>query len=401
MPQLTEAFLRKRSSELLVEKTADVTIFDAQKEKQFPLFETKEVKFGNILGKGGFCTVYNVNDVRLNNDQGDQQQNGKSADDFNENEFFTITQDRRYIHENFIRVSDGKHRYAIKKLSRGLFDMGDPQHFVCGVIDLAMEVKFLSVLRHPHIIKMRAMADVHHCSDDFFILLDHLDMTLSKKVATWKKNLPSGFGSGVRKKKEEQFCERLMVGYDLCSGVAHMHNNKIIYRDVKPDNIGFDVRDDVKIFDFGLATEMTAGRRVEGTNTYALTKDTGSPRYMAPEVFKGIPYNEKCDTYSLGVILWQCLELAVPFEKMNIKQMTKDVYRGKVTPKMNSKWSPRIKDLLNNLFLRDFSKRYSCEQIMEILRQEIGEMDGDLMGELDVSNRTEASIAANVKKLRL
>ena len=123
-------------------------------------------------------------------------------------------------------MRDGKHRYAIKKLTPGLFDNGDPHHFVCGVIDLAMEVKFLSVLRHPHIIKMRAMARVNSCSKDFFIVLDRLDETLTKQVSIWKKEMPSGIGPGAKKKKEEFFCERIVVGYDICSAVGHLHEKR-------------------------------------------------------------------------------------------------------------------------------------------------------------------------------
>jgi len=142
-----------------------------------------------------------------------------------DSEFFVVSQDRQYISDNFIRERDGKHRYAIKTLTPGLFKKGgDPQHFVSGVIDLAMEVKFLSILRHPHIIKMRAMANVDHCSKDFFILLDRLNVTLTKKIDIWKKEMPTGFGK--KEAKEEFFCERLIVGYDICSAVAHLHEHK-------------------------------------------------------------------------------------------------------------------------------------------------------------------------------
>ena len=53
----------------------------------------------------------------------------------------------------------------------------------------------------------------------------------------------------------------------------------IVYRDLKPDNIGFDVRGDVKIFDFGLAKEFNPANVLDD-GTYKLTGDTGSPRYM-------------------------------------------------------------------------------------------------------------------------
>lgn len=390
MPALTESFLRKRSGQLLVEKTTSVTIFDSSKEERIPLLSPNEVEFGKILGKGGFCTVSTLENVTLNDENQSDNRRNRQQSTVTEQEFFTTIQDRTYISDNFIRGSDGQHRYALKKLTPGLYEKGDPQHFVCGVIDLAMEVKFLSVLRHPHIIKMRAMADVHHCSSDFFILLDRLNLTLTKQVETWKKEMPSGFGN--KKKKEELFCERLIVGYDICAAISHLHEKKIVYRDLKPDNIGFDVRDDVKIFDFGLATEMVEGRRVEGTNTYLLTKDTGSPRYMAPEVFRGIPYNEKCDVYSFSLILWQILELTPPFLKFNLSKMNKDVYNGKAVPKLNSKWNDNLKELFNSCWSRDFSSRPSCEEALETLRNEIAKIDGDATGLLDISNRTELSM---------
>ena len=180
-----------------------------------------EINFGRVLGKGGFCTVSTVDGVVLNGDKNSTRQPSS-----NENEFFTVTQDREFISNNFIR--DGKHRYALKKLTPRLFEDTDPQHFVCGVIDLAMEVKFLSILRHPNIIKMRAMADVGTCSKDFFIVLDRLDLTLGEQVKLWKKEMPSGFGPNVRKRKEEFFCERLIVGYDICSALSYLHKHKYV-----------------------------------------------------------------------------------------------------------------------------------------------------------------------------
>jgi serine/threonine protein kinase len=72
----------------------------------------------------------------------------------------------------------------------------------------------------------------------------------------------------------------------------------------KPDNIGFDVRGDVKLFDFGLSFEITEDlSAVEGM--YELSGNTGSLRYMAPEVALGNPYNHKVDIYSFSILFWQ------------------------------------------------------------------------------------------------
>ena len=73
-----------------------------------------------------------------------------------------------------------KKAYSEKEEERG--------EFVAGVTDLAMEMKFLSILKHPHIIKMRGIASVHPCQESFFIVLDRLYETLQQKVDdTWTK----------------------------------------------------------------------------------------------------------------------------------------------------------------------------------------------------------------------
>ena len=72
--------------------------------------------------------------------------------------------------------------------------------------------------------------------------------------------------------------------------------------------------------------------------------------------------------------------------------METKIYRGKETPKVNAKWPEKVKDVLKNCWFRDMSKRHSCEQVNEILKSEITEMDGDAAGDLDISNRTGISI---------
>ncbi|ACI65481.1 predicted protein, partial [Phaeodactylum tricornutum CCAP 1055/1] len=102
--------------------------------------------------------------------------------------------------------------------------------------------------------------------------------------------------------------------YDLASALKYLHDLNIIYRDLKPDNIGFDVRGDVKIFDFGLAREYDRSISTSADGTYKMTGDTGSPRYMAPEVALEKPYNNSVDVYSFAILTWQILEMAMPFE---------------------------------------------------------------------------------------
>ena len=76
-----------------------------------------------------------------------------------------------------------------------------------------------------------------------------------------------------------------MVGNKISESERFASQKGYVFHDIlylQPDNIGFDVRGDVKIFDLGLAKELSCSKD-NGDGTYQLTGDTGSPRYMAPE----------------------------------------------------------------------------------------------------------------------
>ena len=81
----------------------------------------------------------------------------------------------------------------------------------------------------------------------------------------------------------------------------------------KPENIGFTKEGVLKLFDFGLAKELKPHRRLPD-GTYQLTGNTGSRRYMAPEVAGVRPYNLSVDAYSFGILLWELSALEKPFD---------------------------------------------------------------------------------------
>lgn len=384
-------FLNLRAKEIVEEKTVNSKIFDLDAEAAMPRFERNELQLGNVLGKGGFCTVNEIKKVIPND--GSTQAHVVEEDDDEFGADFTpgnITQDRNYIIKRYRRGKDA--RYAIKKLSDDIDH--DPQHYVAGVIDLAIESRFLAVVRHPNIIKMRACANISPYERGFFVILDRLYDTLTDRLKIWKAKKKKNAGlskfrdlSGAKKKKA--WLERLIVGYDIAAALRFLHGQNIIYRDLKPDNIGFDVRGDVKIFDFGLAREVDS--EILSDDVYQLSGRTGSLRYMAPEVANFEPYNFSVDVFSFGILLWQICSLETPFPGFDVEMHAERVVKNGERPKIDPKWSSSLSSFLRKSWHPDYRNRPDFEQVSDTLRNEISALRSEKGSVLDVSSRTDNS----------
>ena len=148
------------------------------------------------------------------------------------------------------------------------------------------------------------------------------------------------------------------------------------------DNIGFDIRGDVKLFDFGLAKELDPSLQSEGcTEMYELSGNTGSLRYMAPEVARSDPYNLSADVYGFGLLLWQICSLDLPYDGMNRQDHSELVVYGNERPTIDSSWSTPLRILMKRSWEQDPLIRPAMDSIYKILRREICALrDGDDSG---------------------
>ncbi|KAF5740548.1 EDR1 isoform 1 [Tripterygium wilfordii] len=109
---------------------------------------------------------------------------------------------------------------------------------------------------------------------------------------------------------------RIKMALDVARGMNCLHTSTptIVHRDLKTPNLLVDKNWNVKVGDFGLS-------RLKH-NTFLSSKSTaGTPEWMAPEVLRNEPSNEKCDVYSFGVILWELATLRLPWSGMNPMQV--------------------------------------------------------------------------------
>lgn len=397
----TEALL-KRAKEVVEEKGKDSNMFDEEAERDMPRLKKTELKLGKVLGRGGFCTVSEIAGLNLEKDSpldfatNNIQDADEDEDEFGELRYDSngLIQDRQFLSRRCLRK--GKHpRYAIKTLSDECFD--DPERFVGGIIDLATECRYLSVIRHTNIIKMRGFADGNIFESGFFVVLDRLYDTLTMKISRWKKADSKYKGAGKLldmkgKKKNRVWIERLLCVYDLSTAFEYLHSNEIIYRDLKPDNVGFDVRGDVKIFDFGLAREFPRTNKL-ANDTYQMSGKTGSLRYMAPEVAKEQPYNETVDVYSLSMMAWQIFAMQTPFAGYSIAMHHENVVEKGGRPKIDPKWGSDIGDWMGKAWSAKIPKRPSMRQSSSVFRKEVNLLQDEIedFSEIDASSRTAKS----------
>lgn len=138
---------------------------------------------------------------------------------------------------------------------------------------------------------------------------------------------------------------------------------------------------DVKLFDFGLAKELDPSLKSGCSELYELSGNTGSLRYMAPEVARSEPYNLSADVYSFGLLLWQICSLELPYDGMNRQDHAELVVHGNERPQLDSSWSTPLRILMKRAWEPDPLVRPSMDSIYKILRREICALrDGDDSG---------------------
>lgn len=347
-------------------------------EKCIPRFERSEVVLGEFLGSGGFNDVYEIKRVDLVKNLEDAEHAKKIASPLQQ-------EHREFIAKHVFRESSQNCRYAMKFLS--VDTIGDPGRFCTGAADLVVEAKFLASLEHPNIIKLRGMAAAGTSGfatmeeRGYFLLLDRLQCTLEDKIDLWRDYDAELQSDKSGKKRRYFLAERLHVAFDVCAALDYLHASQVIYRDLKPDNIGFDIRGDVKLFDFGLAKELDPSLKSGISELYELSGNTGSLRYMAPEVARSEPYNLTADVYSFGLLLWQICSLELPYDGMNRQDHAELVVHGNERPILDSSWSTPLRILMKRSWEPDPLVRPSMDSIYKILRREICALrDGDDSG---------------------
>jgi serine/threonine protein kinase len=201
-----------------------------------------------------------------------------------------------------------------------------------------------------------------------FIVLERLDGgTLTQML---------GYDTRIRdrrrrfwRKKQLPYLDVLRCARSLACAMQYCNESAIpgsmvLHRDLKPDNIGFTLDGQVKLLDFGLA-RLLENSDPKSDDVYQMSGETGSLRYMAPEVAEGLPYNHKADVYSFGIILWEMNAGKRPFNGLDRDTFYEQIVHGGGRPHLSKKWPSELNKLIADCWNVDVDSRPTFGQIVD------------------------------------
>lgn len=242
------------------------------------------------------------------------------------------------------------------------------QDLVAAIDEIEGEYQIHSQLNHPNIVSLHGAGQTS--KGILFVVMERLDGgTLSQVL---------GYETRVRdrrrrfwNRKHFTYIDVLRHARALADALDYCHRGAIpgctvLHRDLKPDNIGFTLDGTIKIIDFGLARILENSSPMSD-EVYQMSGETGSLRYMAPEVAESRPYNHKADVYSFGIIFWELLASKKPYHGMNRRVFFDKVVRGGERPSISKKWTKDVVSIITECWSPDIGTRPSFEQIVKRL----------------------------------
>ncbi|CAI9113657.1 OLC1v1014300C1 [Oldenlandia corymbosa var. corymbosa] len=209
------------------------------------------------------------------------------------------------------------------------------------------EIRIMKRLRHPNVVLFMGA------------------VTRPPNLSIVTEFLPRGSLYRLLHRPNNQLDERrrLRMALDAARGMNYLHNCSpvIVHRDLKSPNLLVDKNWVVKVCDFGLS-------RMKNSTFLSSRSTAGTAEWMAPEVLRNEPSDEKCDVYSYGVILWELCTLQQPWGGMNPMQVVGAVGFQHRRLDIPQDLDPAIADIILRCWQTDPKLRPSFAEIMALLK---------------------------------
>ena len=214
-----------------------------------------------------------------------------------------------------------------------------------GLKVFAQELSVVHNLRHTNLLTPKTLGQYQ--SQPYLILPYCPNGSLNKKVGSCTE--------------EEAW---VIIG-QVASGLAYLHDHKIIHQDIKPDNILIDENNDYVITDFGISLKAQSTLR----KSMRIQTQSGTMEYMAPERFSENPLPTKAsDMWSLGAMMFELMEGTVPFVQFGGGKQQ----GGAKIPTMHADVSNNLKQIIHSLLAKEVEERPTAKQIIEWAKKRQG-----------------------------
>ncbi len=216
----------------------------------------------------------------------------------------------------------------------------------CKVTDNFMEeVEILKKLDHPNVLRFY---EFHQDAEAYYLVTEYCE--------------GSDLLTAISKVRHLAEADVLRIMKQILSALYYCHRQHIVHRDIKPENILFSdssIRSTVKVIDFGRSKILRPHQKI--------SELAGSLFYVAPEVLSGAEYDECCDMWSAGVLLYLLLSGKPPFYEKS-KDATKNAIMMQAVEFKDEVWSgvsPLAKDLITKMLDRDQKTRINAETALK------------------------------------
>uniref|UniRef100_A0A8D1F3F0 non-specific serine/threonine protein kinase n=1 Tax=Sus scrofa TaxID=9823 RepID=A0A8D1F3F0_PIG len=231
-------------------------------------------------------------------------------------------------------IEDGR-QYVIKEINISRMSNKERE-------ESRREVAVLANMKHPNIVQYRESFEEN---GSLYIVMDYCEGgDLFKRINAQKGILF----------QEDQILDWFV---QICLALKHVHDRKILHRDIKSQNIFLTKDGTVQLGDFGIA-------RVLNSTVELARTCIGTPYYLSPEICENKPYNNKSDIWALGCVLYEMCTLKHAFEAGNMKNLVLKIISGSFPP-VSLHYSYDLRSLLSQLFKRNPRDRPSVNSILE------------------------------------
>lgn len=214
----------------------------------------------------------------------------------------------------------------------------------------SLEMTILSKLHHPNILQVLGYSTM---TLPYIIIMEYMCNGSLELL--------------LRRKTKTKYNKKLSIIRDISRGIAYLHNrtpDAIIHRDLKPSNILLSASLKAKIADFGISSIQS-----KANEFYQMTGETGTYRFMAPEILRSTKYNCKVDVWSFGMIVYNVF-VERPFAKKTLKDIIHSIDKVNLNLDLNNV-SIDIKTIIRNTLVENPNERWDSLYLVNFCNMDL------------------------------